>query len=261
MILLIIYIDSPLTQASIYSCYVSILYNKNMSAWVILLAEFIVLFITSRFLFKALFAFLYTLFRNQRVAIVSISVIFLPGVFVHEVAHLLVAELLQVRTHGIEFTPELSGTSLKMGSVQVEKSDIIRRLLIGIAPLIVGSAILIGALFLLSNTFSHESIFSSWISILITLIAILAIFIITNTMFSSKKDVEGLLEFLIIASILIGASYFAGFRPHEYLFALILQPNIVGVITRVDWLMGVPVGINIITVVLSIPLLRKLRFV
>ncbi len=231
-----------------------------MGAWIIILLEFIVLFITSRFLFKSLFAFFYTIFRSQRVAITLISLFFLPGVFIHEMAHLLVAELLQVQTHGIEFTPELSGNSLKMGSVQVERSDIIRRLIIGIAPLIVGSSILTGALFLLSNTFSYTTIFSSGLSIGITIAALLVIFMITNTMFSSKKDVEGLFEFLLILSILVGASYFTGFRPHEYVAGVIFQPKVVGVITKIFWLMAIPVGINVVIVALSVPLLRRLRW-
>lgn len=232
-----------------------------MNAWLIFIAEFIILFITSRFLFKSLFAFFYTLFRSQRVAIFAISLFFLPGVFIHEMAHMLVAELLQVRTHGIEFTPELSGTSLKMGSVRVEQADIVRMLLIGIAPLIVGSCILVAALYVLSNTFSYESIFSSGISILITVGAVLIIFMISNTMFSSNKDVEGLFEFLLVASILIGAVYFTGLRPHALLLDIILQPKIIAVIGKIDWLMSVPVGINLLTVLLSIPLLRKLRLV
>jgi len=229
--------------------------------WLIFLFEFIILFITSRFLFKSIFAFLYFLFHSQKIAIFGVSAFFLPGVFVHEISHLLVAELLQVRTHGIEFMPELNGTSLKMGSVQVEQSDIVRRLLIGVAPLLVGSSILIGALFILSNTFSYESIFASGFSAVITIVAILVIFMISNTMFSSKKDIEGLFEFLIIVIILVGATYFTGIRPHQLLLELIMQPKILTVIEKIDWLMSIPVGINILVVVLSVPLLKKLRLI
>lgn len=261
LILLIIYIDSPLTQANINRVGVSILYNISMSEWIFLIVEFTILFVTSRFIFKSLFAFLYVLFRSQKVAISLLSFLFLPGVFIHEMAHLLMAELLQVRTHGIEFVPELSGNSLKMGSVQVEQTDIVRRLLIGIAPLVVGGAIIVGALMVLANNFSYSTVFASGLSVIVTVVAILVIFMISNTMFSSTKDIEGLFEFLFIIAILFGALYFTGLRPHEFIYAIALQPKVVEVIGRINWLMVVPVGINMTTVIISIPLLRKLKIV
>lgn len=227
--------------------------------WGILLGEFIVLFITSRFLFKSIFALLYFLFRSQKIAILFISFFFLPGVFIHEVAHLLVAELLQVRTHGIEFIPELSGNSLKMGSVQVEKSDILRQLLIGIAPLVVGSSILIISLLVLGNIYTYSQIFSSPTSFLLTILLGIIIFIIANTMFSSKKDVEGLFETLIVAGILFGALYFIGIRPHEWIASALSQEKAFSIAEKIDWLLAVPVGVNIIVVLFSFPLLKKLH--
>lgn len=185
----------------------------------------------------------------------------MPGVFVHEMAHLVVAELLQVKTHGIEFVPELSGSSLKMGSVQVEKSDILRRLLIGVAPLIVGSLILVISLFLLGKIYTYDSVFSSWTSFALTILIGLVIFIITNTMFSSKKDVEGLVETLIVAGILVGALYFIGIRPDAWLASVLVQPRTMSVATKIDWLLAIPVGINVLVVSVSFPLLKRLRLI
>jgi hypothetical protein len=232
-----------------------------MEVWAILFIEFIILFITSRFLFKSIFALLYFLFRSQKVAIFLLSVFFFPGVFIHEMAHMVIAELLQVKTYGVEFIPELTGTSLKMGSVKVDRSDIIRRLLIGIAPLIVGSAILAVSLLIVSHVFSYSQIFSSPYSVLITIGIGLVIFVISNTMFSSKKDVEGLIEVLVVVAIITGALYFTGFRPHEILLSIMLQAKVVGVIEKIMWLLGIPVGINVVVVIFSLPLMRKLHFI
>lgn len=232
-----------------------------MVVWSILFLEFIILFITSRFLFKSIFAFLYVIFRSQRIAIFLLSIFFFPGVFVHEMSHMIIAELLQVKTYGIEFMPELNGTSLKMGSVKVEQSDIIRRLLIGVAPLIVGSSILAISLFFLSHIFSYNQIFSSIYSVLATLGIGIVVFVISNTMFSSKKDIEGLFETLIVVVIIIGALYFTGLRPHEIVFSIMREPKVVEVIGKINWLLGIPVGINMGVVLLSLPLMRKLRLV
>lgn len=229
--------------------------------WIIFFSEFFVLFLTSRFLFKSFYALLYFVFHSQKVAIFLLSAFFLPGVFVHEMAHLVVAELLRVRTHGVEFMPELMGNSLKMGSVKVEKSDIIRSLLIGIAPLVVGSVILVLSLFVLRNTFSYSQIFSSLQSFLIAFLIGLIIFVIANTMFSSKKDVEGLLEVLIVVSLFVGGLYFAGLSPHEWVKGTLMQPQALRYAKEIDWLIAFPVGINMCVVLLALPLLKKLRII
>lgn len=229
--------------------------------WGILLGEFIVLFITSRFLFKSIFAILYFVFHSQKVAIFLLSLFFLPGVFVHEMAHLIVAELLQVKTHGIEFMPELSGNTLKMGSVKVEQSDILRRLLIGIAPFIVGSTILIVSLFILGNIYSYSQAFSSVTSFVVTILIGIVIFVIANTMFSSKKDVEGLVETLVVSLILCGAVYFIGLRPDVWIASLLMQPKALEAAIKIGWLLSIPVGINVFVVLVSLPLLKKLRLI
>lgn len=229
--------------------------------WAILLGEFVVLFVTSRFLFKSIFVLLYFVTHSQKVSIFLISFFFLPGVFIHEVAHLVVAELLQVKTHGIEFIPELSGNSLKMGSVQVEKSDIFRRLFIGVAPLIVGSLILVLSLFLLGKVYTYDAIFSSWTSFALSLLIGVIVFIITNTMFSSKKDVGGLVETLVVVGILIGALFFIGIRPDEWILSILMQQKAIAIALKIDWLLAVPVGINVLVVLASLPLLKRLRLI
>lgn len=231
-----------------------------MIFWGVFLAEFIVLFITSRFLFKSIYVLLYGALRSQKLSIVCLSLFFFPGVFVHEFSHMLVAELLQVKTHGIEFIPELSNGSLKMGSVRVSNSDIFRRLLIGVAPLLVGSAILVVSLWILTSTFSYGDIFASPLSIGISVLGLFIVFVVSNTMFSSKKDIEGLFEFLIIVAIIIPALYFAGIKIPQLVISLISQQSIVSVIQKIDIFLGIPVALNLLVVLISVPLLRRSKF-
>lgn len=227
--------------------------------WAIFFSEFLILFLTSRFLFKSFFALLYFVFRSQKAAIFLISGFFLPGVLVHELAHLIVAELLRVRTHGIEFVPELTGASLKMGSVKVEKSDILRSLLIGIAPVVVGITLLTLSIYILGRVFSYSQIFSSVLSFVTTMSIGYVVFVVANTMFSSKKDIEGFLEALIIGGIIVGALYFMGLSPHAWLVMVFGTKQVMDFIRQVDLLLTVPVGINVVVVMLSLPLLKKLH--
>jgi hypothetical protein len=58
--------------------------------------------------------------------------------------------------------------------------------------------------------FAHE--YQAWKNIWLSLGIIYILFEIGNTMFSSKKDLEGALSFLIFISILIGIPFLLGLR-------------------------------------------------
>lgn len=79
--------------------------------------------------------------RNRQLTIGLFSVLFFPGVFLHELSHFLMAKLLAVRTQGFSLIPHsMSDGHLRMGYVEVEQTDIIRDSLIGLAPLIAGTS-------------------------------------------------------------------------------------------------------------------------
>jgi hypothetical protein len=68
------------------------------------------------------------------------SILFFPGVFLHELSHFLMAKLLRVRTGKFSLIPAaLPDGRLQLGYVETARADIIRDSLIGIAPLIAGS--------------------------------------------------------------------------------------------------------------------------
>lgn len=90
---------------------------------------------------------------DPEVALYFYFVIVLPGVVVHELSHWLAAKLLGVRVRRLSLGPVRKGRSkrvVSLGSVQVSEPDPIRGSLIGLAPLLGGSAIilLIGGLVL-----------------------------------------------------------------------------------------------------------------
>jgi hypothetical protein len=83
--------------------------------------------------------------RDSDVALVFYFVLVLPGIIVHELSHWLMARILGVRVRRLSIGPERKGKSQKvsLGSIQVGTVDPIRASLIGLAPLLGGSAVIL----------------------------------------------------------------------------------------------------------------------
>ncbi len=93
-----------------------------------------------RFLHREIQAVILLITRNVQLTIGLFSVLFFPGVFLHELSHFLMAKVLGVRTRGFSLIPRtLPDGRLQMGYVETEKSDIVRDSLVGLAPLIAGT--------------------------------------------------------------------------------------------------------------------------
>jgi hypothetical protein len=80
------------------------------------------------------------LFQRESAAALLYFLVMLPGIVLHEVSHLLVAAVLGVRAGGLSLWPKFQRDSLQLGSVQVARTDPLRESLIGLAPLVGGSA-------------------------------------------------------------------------------------------------------------------------
>jgi len=144
------------------------------------------------------------LFGTTTSGIKIYSFLFLPGVIIHEMAHFLVAILLRVPTGKIEIFPdEIDEGRVKMGSVQIAKTDFVRGSLIGAAPLVLGIVLLI-VLAQYESGGGVENQWSTWsrIYLLVT---------VSNSMFVSREDRRGWfgLGLLIVASLVV-AVYFLG---------------------------------------------------
>ena len=77
---------------------------------------------------------------NAKLTMAFFSILFFPGVILHEFSHFVMAKLLAVRTRGFSVIPKMMPQGyLRMGYVEVAETDIVRDSLIGAAPLILGN--------------------------------------------------------------------------------------------------------------------------
>lgn len=68
----------------------------------------------------------------------------LPGTIVHELSHWVAAKLLGVRTGGLSIAPKPQrGGRVQFGALRLQKTGPVRESLIGMAPLLVGSALIV----------------------------------------------------------------------------------------------------------------------
>jgi hypothetical protein len=83
----------------------------------------------------------FLLTRRLNAALAVFSIIFFPGVLIHELSHWIMARVLGVRTGKISLIPERTPEgALRMGFVETHRSDLVRETLIGAAPLLTGGA-------------------------------------------------------------------------------------------------------------------------
>lgn len=203
--------------------------------------ELLVLFFLSRSLTSHLSFLLRAIFKSNRITIILMAIIFLPGTIIHEFAHAIMAKLLFVYVGHMELMPQLHDESLKLGSVEVGKTDIIRNFLIGIAPFIVGTSLLLLVLYysFTNNIFGFN---------LFTFLVLCFTFIISNTMYSSRKDMEGAVEFFLLIVAPIIFLYFVGVRIPGLTVEL-LKGN------------GVENFFRMSTIFLAVPLLLDVAFI
>lgn len=176
-----------------------------MFTTILFFAELFLLFFLSKTLTASLTLFLYKTTRSKRITIYLLAILFFPGTLLHEIAHAVIAKLLFVSVYHMEFFPKLEGDSVKLGSVGIAKTDPIRRLFIGMAPFFLGTSILLTTLALAEK---NHLFGNTYIAIAIFYL----VFEIGNTMFSSKKDLEGALEFLLVTTFFAVVFFFLGFR-------------------------------------------------
>ena len=165
------------------------------------------------------------------VALIIYFVVVLPGVVIHELSHWLMAKLLGVRVSRPSLGPVRKGRSrrVSLGSVRVSKVDPVRASLIGVAPLLGGSAVIliIGNLVLGVGEFA-DAVAGQGLKGVLGALAQMAqvgdfwlwlylIFAVSNAMLPSESDmaaVRPVLIFLgIVAAVVLVVTGVRGISP------------------------------------------------
>lgn len=211
----------------------------------IFILEFIFLFFLSKLLVRSISLFFLKVARRENLAIRLFHLFLLPGVIVHELAHLIVAELMLVRTGGLSFTPEPDGDRVVMGSVAIQETDPIRRAIIGFAPVFVG--ILIISFFVFFFLSEKSPLGFPWDYLLV----FFAVFQIGNTMFSSSKDLEGSLFLLIVIFLAAAVCYFLGVRLPESIVNFLNSQHFKEIVRKGIWVLFFPIAIDLVIILLG----------
>ncbi|UCF26998.1 MAG: hypothetical protein JSW42_10145 [Chloroflexota bacterium] len=160
--------------------------------------------------------------RRLELALAIFSILFLPGVLLHELSHYLIARLLGVPVGNISIIPQaLPDGRLRMGYVETASTDIFRDALIGTAPLIAGSIFIAYAgLVRLEFAPVWEQISNGDLPEYIQVmnqpdfwIWFYFIFVVSSTMFPSASDRRAWMPILILVALIVALLLISGAGP------------------------------------------------
>ena len=164
--------------------------------------------------------------RRIDLALAIFSILFLPGVLLHELSHYFSARLLGVPTGRISIIPQsLPDGRLRMGYVETAATDFLRDALIGVAPLIAGSIFVayaglvhlefgtiwqqlslgeVSSIFPIVSQVTDQADFWIWFYL---------IFVVSSTMFPSETDRRAWVPVLLMIGVFVGLIFISGAGP------------------------------------------------
>lgn len=184
---------------------------------------FLPLVLLQRLLHREIQAVFLILTRNPQLSIGLFSVLFFPGVFLHEVSHFLMAKILRVRTENFSLIPTaLPSGRFQMGYLETEQADVFRDSLIGLAPLIAGSLFIAYAglyrleLNTLLSVLANGQLELFWMGIKLLpqvndfYLWFYLVFTVSSTMMPSESDRHAWLPLGLWAAVLLALAVSAG---------------------------------------------------
>ena len=157
----------------------------------------VLLYFVSRKTIHTCFFFFSRFLKHPQAAFRMMALLYFPGTLIHEMSHLVMAMLLNLKVRDITLIPKVRGSTLKLGTVWYEKKDVVRGLLVGIAPFF-------AAMFVFWFIDTWRLLYMNMI---IGALVSYLVFAISSTMFSSKQDLVDLVYVIPIALIVIAMGY------------------------------------------------------
>lgn len=160
--------------------------------------QIVLIFFISRVSTNEMFYTLRIFFKNEKFILSLVSIFYLPGTIIHEFAHFIAASMLFLKVKSLTIFPRFLDNYIKLGSVVYEKKDVIRGILVGIAPIFAG----LFCFFIIDAS----KIFPSN-NLLLNIFIVYFIFTVSSTMFSSKQDLVDLIFVIPLIIIVVGVIY------------------------------------------------------
>lgn len=163
--------------------------------------------------------------RHHEISLALFSLLFFPGVLLHELSHYITARVLGVRTGRFSLLPTpLPDGRLRLGFVETASVDFIRDAFIGVAPLLTGGLFVAYAgIQRLKLPLLWDSLASGNIPFTEALAAIPAqadfwlwfylAFTVSSMMLPSASDRRGWLPLALVLGVLIGMALLSGAGP------------------------------------------------
>jgi hypothetical protein len=197
-----------------------------LASWFWLLAALVILVALERWIHRHVQGLWLLLTRSPDLALILYSLLFLPGILVHELSHWLVATVLLVRAPRVSVWPQRQpdGT-VRLGYVETERVDFVREAMIGAAPLIAGCAAIlwIGRYRLALGPVGPALAAGDLGGVLLALAAaagstdvfiwLYLVFAVSNAMMPSASDRRAWPLLLLALAALGALTYWAGFGP------------------------------------------------
>lgn len=208
------------------------MYNLDGLWWLLILAG--PLLLLQRLLHREIQSIFLLATRRADVAMVLFSIIFFPGVVLHEFSHYVIALILGVPTGRMSLIPRVIPTGnakqggsarLQLGFVETAHTDLVRDALIGLAPLLFGGLFIayVGLNRLELNALWESFIQGGEISLINSLsmlstrpdfwIWFYFLFAISSTMMPSASDRRAWLSLLLALGLLLLISLLVGAGP------------------------------------------------
>ena len=173
----------------------------------------ILLYLLSRRVSIEIQTVIYLITRSLDMSTIGLFLVLLPGIFIHESAHWVMARLLGLRTGKFRVWPKRQGRVIGMGQVTVEQGGVWLDSLVGMAPLLVGSIIvaligrhIFGAHQLLAQAYEGNfsaaaSVFTNAMRAADSALWAYLLFAVANAMMPSASDREPLLPVLLYVGL------------------------------------------------------------
>jgi hypothetical protein len=219
---------------------------------------FFALILLTRWITKHIQGIGFLLTQDGQAALLVYFCLILPGVFVHELSHALVAWVLGVRVlkFSIGIKRKKRGGSVALGSVDIAATDPFRSSLIGLAPLIAGSIVvlLIGSKVFGLRPFVVNDAGRLWAELQAIYrtpdfwLWVYLVFAVSNAMLPSPADRHAWGTALIFLGILVGFFYLTGLV--QFLstgsFAFAVGTWVGNAADQLTWAFGITVAVDLI---------------